>query len=133
MPNVIDKIAWVPVHNRAVLFAKSRGRDLFYTIGGKRKAGESDADALCREVMEEAKVSIIRESIREIAVFEGTADGRADGTIVRLTCYDAEYEGELTPSAEVELIEPFTTHDMERTTPTGRKVLAWFRDRGLID
>jgi 8-oxo-dGTP diphosphatase len=133
MTDFIDKIAWTPIRGRAVLFARSRDHELFYSVGGKREEGETDAEALIREVLEETSAHILRDTIKHICTFEGVAHGKAEGTRLRVACYDAQVEGEPIPSNEVNTLEWFTTADGNRTTDTGREILAWHKERGFID
>ena len=133
MSQIIDKLAWTPIRNRAVLFARSRGQTLFYTVGGKREPGESDEQALIREVLEETGTRLLTDTIRHRQTFLGAAHGKYEGRVVRLTCYDADAEGEPTPRSEVEELAYFTSADMHRTTPTGQAVLRWFIEQNLID
>src|ERR1700750_1620769 len=103
----IDKLAFIELHDRKILETKSRGKDTWYIPGGKREAGESDEQALIREVKEELSVDIDPATIRYYGTFEAPAHGKAEGTVVRMTCYQATFEGELTPSAEVEFMDWF--------------------------
>lgn len=53
---IIDKLAWIAIDNKMVLSTRSFGKDKFYIPGGKREAGESDEQALLREIKEELNV-----------------------------------------------------------------------------
>lgn len=130
---VIDKLGLIIIENRKVLYARSRGKGLFFNLGGKREAGESDIDALAREVREEASVDIDPGSVRHLSTFEAQAHGKPEGTTVRLACFLARYTGTLAPAAEVEELAWFTSADLERTTVTGQMVLAWLKERDFID
>ena len=50
---LIDKIAWIELADGKILSTRSRGKDVYYLPGGKREPGESDIDALVRELREE--------------------------------------------------------------------------------
>jgi hypothetical protein len=54
----IDKLAFVELKDRKVLETKSKGKDIWYIPGGKRDEGESDEQALVREIKEELNVEI---------------------------------------------------------------------------
>jgi 8-oxo-dGTP diphosphatase len=105
---IIDKLAWIHLKDRKVLVTLSHGKDTWYIPGGKREAGETDHQALIREVKEELTIDLVKESIKEYGVFEAPAHGKPAGTIVRMTCYTADYKGELTPSAEIAQYDYFT-------------------------
>lgn len=129
----IDKLAFIELRDRKVLETKSRGKDTWYIPGGKRDAGESDEQALIREVKEELNVDIDPESIVQYGVFEAQAHGKPEGTVVRMTCYRARYSGELTPSAEIELMDWFAYAQKELTSPVDHLIFDDLKARNLID
>lgn len=103
----IDKLAFIEIKNKKLLVTLSKGKDTWYIPGGKREPGETDAQALIREVKEELSVNIIPETITAYGVFTAQAHGKPDGTLVRMTCYTAQYTGELIPSSEIEKMDYF--------------------------
>lgn len=129
----IDKLAWLHVHERRVLCARSRGRSAAYLPGGKREQGESDTDALIREIREELTVKLLPETIVPAAMFEAQAHGKPDGIKVRMRCYWAEYQGVLAPASEIEALVWTTYADRARCSPAMQLVLDWLRERRLID
>lgn len=98
----IDKLAFIDIKDKTVLSTRSKGKDVWYIPGGKREEGESDTEALIREVKEELSVELLPESIAYYGTFEAQAHGKAEGMVVRMTCYTASFSGELRASAEVE-------------------------------
>ncbi|MFZ2593790.1 MAG: NUDIX domain-containing protein [Minisyncoccia bacterium] len=100
--NYIDKLAFIEIQNRKILETCSFGKDKWYVPGGKREGGETDQHALIREIKEELLVDVIPESIQYFGTYEAQAHGKPEGTMVRITCYTGQYDGELKPSAEVE-------------------------------
>lgn len=98
----IDKLAYILIKDGKVLTTLSKGKDTWYIPGGKREGDESDSEALIREVEEELTVKLKPETIRHYGTFEAQAHGKPEGTIVRMTCYEADYEGELAASSEIE-------------------------------
>lgn len=86
---------------------RSRGKDTWYVPGGKREAGESDHQALIREVFEETTVSLMPPTIRYYGSFIAQAHGKPEGVMVKMTCYTAEFKGDLKPSQEIEAIGYF--------------------------
>ncbi len=129
----IIKIAWLCIRDRRVLFARSYGKELFYTVGGKPENGETDTGTLCREVEEEASVRLILDSIEYLNTFQSQADGKAQGVHVEIRCYQADFIGTLLPANEIEELAWFSSCDMHRTTPTGKLVLDWLKSQGYID
>lgn len=129
----IDKLSWILIKDKKVLFVRSRGVHAFYTPGGKRAEGESDVDALKREIKEELTVDLVPETLRYMHTFTAQAHGKPDGVLVEIKCYSGEYEGELKPSAEIEEIDWFGTKDKNRTSATGILILEWLKSQDFID
>jgi 8-oxo-dGTP pyrophosphatase MutT (NUDIX family) len=113
----IDKLAYIYLKDDRVLETLSRGKDTWYIPGGKREAGESDIEALTREVKEELNVDLDLETIVHYGTFEAQAHGKPEGTVVRMTCYMGEFKGVLTPTSEVEKLAFFTYADKPKTSP----------------
>ncbi len=88
---VIDKIAYIYIQNQKILSSLSKGKDTYYIPGGKRERGETDEQTLIREVKEELSVDIQKETIQYYGTFEAQAHGKAEGIIVKMTCYTAGY------------------------------------------
>src|SRR5258708_5431015 len=86
-PTMIDKNTWVPIKDRKVLFALSHGQELFYCVGGKREPGESDEEALLREVLEEVAVNLDPSTIRHVKTFIGPSHM---GGEMSMAIYDAK-------------------------------------------
>lgn len=129
---VIDKLAWIRIENGRVLAARSRGRDVWFLPGGKREAGESDEDALAREIREELSVALVPRTLRLLHVFEAQAHGQPEGVLVRMTCYAGDYEGALQASAEIDEIAWLTYGDRGRVSLVAQLIFDWLRDEGLL-
>lgn len=97
----IDKLAYILIKDRKVLSTLSKGKDTWYIPGGKRDGEETDEEALIREVKEELTVDLRQTTILHYGTFEAQAHGKSEGTIVRMTCYQADYGGELAPDSEI--------------------------------
>lgn len=130
---IIDKLALLHIKDRKVLFVRSRGKDTFYTVGGKREAGETDEQALTREVKEEINVDLIPTTIKYLTTFEDRAHGKEDEILVKLTCYTANFNGVIIPASEIEELVWLDTKTVMKTTPTGRLVIDWLNKNGLVD
>src|SRR3989344_4514163 len=117
MLDYIDKLAFIQIKDRKVLETLSRGKDKWYIPGGKRDGEETDQAALVREMKEELNIDLIPETIKYFSTFEAPAHGKTDGTKVRMTCYTADYNGEMAPSNEVEKMDWFDYSKKELTSP----------------
>jgi 8-oxo-dGTP pyrophosphatase MutT (NUDIX family) len=128
----IDKLAYIHLKDGKVLVTLSHEKDTWYVPGGKREAGESDEEALIREVKEELTVDLIPQTIKYYGTFQAQAHGKPEGTEVRLTCYTADFNGELSPSSEIERIDFFSYADKDRTTASSHLLFDDLLKRNLL-
>ncbi len=133
MSATIDKIAWIYLNERKLLCVRSKGKELYYIPGGKRDPGEEDQQTLIREVQEELGVSLNEETIMHVGTFEAEADSKAAGTLVRLTCYTADYTGTLQPDSEIEEMAWLSSSDMDRLSVASRLVVEQLNKQELLD
>ncbi|WPP39357.1 NUDIX domain-containing protein [Paenibacillus hunanensis] len=133
MSTIIDKIAWIYLSERKLLCVRSKGKELYYIPGGKRDPGEEDQQTLIREVQEELGVTLQQETIMHVGTFEAEADSKATGTIVRLTCYTADYEGTLQPDSEIEEMAWLSYDDQEQVSIASRLVFEQLKQQELLD
>jgi len=129
----IDKLAWVHIVDRKILSTRTRGRDTYYIPGGKREGQETDHQALIREINEELSIDLMPEGIAFVGTFEGQAHGKPEGVLVRMTCYQGPYLGEIRPAAEIEEVVWFRHRDKDRSSPVDEIIFDWLRERDLID
>lgn len=129
---VIDKIAFLYIENGRILSSRSKGKDTFYIPGGKREFGESDLETLIREVKEELSVEIIPETAYLYGIFEAQAHGKAEGIIVRMTCYMAEFVGLPKASSEIEEIRWLSSEDINIISPVDKLIFADLQEKKLL-
>ena len=129
---MIDKIAWLHLHNGAVLSTRSRGKDRYYFPGGKREVGETDAETLVREIREELTVEIDPVSLRYAGTFEAPAHGHPAGVLVRMSCYYARFAGTLQPAAEIEEVIWLTYRDRDRVSAVDQLIFDWLKAQELL-
>ena len=129
----IDKLAYILLKDRKVLVTLSKGKDTWYIPGGKREPGESDREALIREVREELTVELIPGTIQHYGTFEAQAHGKPPGTIVRMTCYTAEYEGTIKPAAEINRVDFFTFAQKSLTSPVDHLIFDDLKFKEFIE
>ncbi|KAB1457328.1 NUDIX hydrolase [Vibrio panuliri] len=132
MGKVIDKLAWITIKDGKFLAVRSQGKELFYLPGGKRELGESDEQALVREIKEELSVDLVPSSIHYAGTFTAQADGKAEGVSVQLTCYFADFSGELATAAEIEELRYIDSSDQPICSLAALVVLRWLKDQQRI-
>ncbi len=130
---VIDKVAYLYLKDGKILSTRSKGKDKYYIPGGKREGNETDMETLVREVKEELMVDIIESTVKFYGIFEAQAHGQAEGVIVKMTCYTAEYSGELKADSEIAEIVWLTTSDVESVSPVDKLIFADLKAKGLLD
>jgi len=129
----IDKIAFIKIKNGKILSTKSKGKDKYYIPGGKREAGESDAETLIREIREELSVRITPKTIKYIGTFKAQADGHADGIIVKMTCYAAEYTGVLKENNEIAEIRWLNYKDIDIVSIVDKIIFNFLKEKGNLE
>ena len=117
MRNLIDTVAWVLVEDGRILCVRTRGKDVFYIPGGKREAGETELDALVREINEELAVDLVPESVRHFGTYQAQAHAQGDGVEVLMSCYTAGYLGTPAASSEIEELDWLGYADRRRVAP----------------
>lgn len=132
-PKMIDKLAWIELKNKSILSTKSFGKDKYYIPGGKRESGETDEQALIREINEELSVTIDSKTLRYMGTFEAQAHSHAEGIIVKMTCYSGEYSGELKASAEIEEMKWLTYADKDIISEVDKLIFDRLYDDNLLD
>lgn len=132
-PTFIDKLAFIYLQDRQILMTLSKGKDTYYIPGGKREGDETDLEALTREVEEELTIKLVPGSVKHYGTFEAQAHGRPEGTIVRMTCYTADFEGMLQPSSEIQDLAYYTYAQRDIIGPVDQIIFDDLKAKGLID
>ncbi len=128
----IDKLAFIYIKDHHLLMTLSKGKTTYYIPGGKREANESDEEALVREVTEELSVQILPKTMKHYGTFEAQAHGKPQGTIVRMTCYTAEFEGQLQPSSEIEDLAYYSYAQRNIVGPVDQIIFDDLKHKSLI-
>lgn len=128
----IDKIALIKIENGKILSTKSKGKNKYYIPGGKRENDETDEQTLIREIKEELSVDIIKESIEYLGTFKAQSDGAKEGIIVKMTCYQANYIGDLKEDNEIEEIRWLNFNDLEIISEVDKIIFKHMKDKGLL-
>ncbi len=128
----IDKIALIKIEKGKILSTKSKEKNKYYIPGGKRENDETDEQTLIREIKEELSVEIIKESIEYVGTFKAQSDGAIDGTIVKMTCYKANYIGNLKEDNEIEEIRWLNYNDLEVISEVDKIIFKHLKDKGLL-
>jgi 8-oxo-dGTP diphosphatase len=135
-PGDIRKAAGIIVLGRKVLVERSKGKAFFIHPGGKLESGETPAQALVRELMEEFQIRVSEDDLVPFdhnvapAANSPEVDVHMDVFIVR------RWQGKITPAAEVEeiaWIDSGVPADMPLGSIMRHETLPKLRAAGLID
>lgn len=129
----IDKIALLYWKDGKILSTRSKGKDAYYFPGGKREGNETDIETLKREIREELSVEIKEESVKYYGTFEAQAHGKAEGILVRMTCYIAEWDGEIAPSAEIQEIRWLSYSDINIVSPVDKLIFEDLKSKNYLE
>lgn len=129
---LIDTVAWVRIEEGRILCARPRDKDVFYIPGGKREGGETDLQTLLREIEEELTVALLPETAAHVGTYEAVVHGPADGALVRMSCYTADYRGTLAASSEIEEVAWFSYANRSLVPPVDQLLFDDLVDAGLL-
>lgn len=128
----IDKIALIYIKDKKILSTLSKGKDTYYLPGGKREGTESDEETLIRECKEELTIDINKNTIKYYGTFEAQAHGKAEGILVKMTCYTAEIDEKIQASSEIQEIKWLNYKDIDKISPVDKLIFNDLYKKGLI-
>ena len=128
----IDKIALLYLKDGQILSTLSKGKDTYYLPGGKRELNETDEQTLIRECKEELTIDIKEDTIKYYGTFKAQAHGKAEGIIVKMTCYTAEFIGEIKPSSEIQEIRWLNYKDIDIISPVDKLIFKNLHEKGIL-
>lgn len=98
----IRKSAGILIRNRRLLVTRSDGKDFFIAPGGKPHDGETDEQAVIRELAEELDIEVDEADLSLFGIFEAEAAGQAGKIVMMRTYRVGKWRGEPSPHDEVE-------------------------------
>ena len=118
----MTSVGWLHVRDGRLLGVRTRGRDRFYLPGGKPEPGETDEEALVREVREELGLELAE--VRPAFTIDAPAHGLAAPTELTMHCFHARAVGEPRPAREIEELAWLRIPVDARAAPAVHAVLA---------
>ncbi len=130
---IIEKLAFLEIKDKKLLVSLSTGNTTWYIPGGKREEGETDLQALTREVKEELNVDIDPNSLKFFGIFEAPAHEKPKDVMVKMLCYFAKYKGTPTPSSEIEKLDYFSYNQKHLTSQVDNLIFEDLKKKKLIE
>lgn len=132
---IIKKVALGVFKSKRMLQVRSHNqKDVFFTLGGKLEQGETEVEALKREVKEEIDSGIDESSLKFLHEFEDIAHGK-DGASVNIRMYEGKLVGNPKPSSEVAEIGWFDSNSPKKNLSViaQRTIFPWLKIHGYIN
>jgi len=124
------------IQNRKLLLAFSNNKQCFYLPGGKIDAGESAAQALCRETAEELNTLLAETDLQFYTHISAPAYGETAGTIMEQECFFVTQPISPVAAAEIGALHYFTLETyllQANTAPGAVMILLQLKNDGYID
>jgi 8-oxo-dGTP pyrophosphatase MutT (NUDIX family) len=118
----LTSVGWLHVRDGRLLAVRTRGRDRFYLPGGKPEPGETDEEALVREVREELGLEL--RDLRPAFTIDAPAHGLVEETRLTMRCFHADPAGEPVPGREIDEMAWLRIPVDPRAAPAVHAVLA---------
>lgn len=132
---MIYKVALAVFKNKKMLQVRSKKHpEVFFTLGGKIEAGESEIECLIREVKEEIDCGIDKSSIKYLTAFQDIAHDK-DGALVNIKVYEGKLIGHPKPSSEIAEIGYFDSNSDKKhlSVIAQRTIFPWLKEQRLIN
>lgn len=123
---LIQAVGLVRFVNRRLLLVRADYQAAFYLPGGKIDPGETEVQALCREVREELGVGLLGADF--FGRYVTDAVGQGYGVQVELSCYTGELDGVPEPAAEIAELAWCTREEYAAHEVTAPAIVALFAD-----
>jgi 8-oxo-dGTP pyrophosphatase MutT (NUDIX family) len=124
------------IRDRKLLLAFSRNKQCFYLPGGKIDAGETPAQALCREIREELNIPIDEKDLRYYTHITAPAYGEEMGVIMEQDCFILDKNVQPQASAEIGELRYFTVAEYKKEkniAPGAQRILELLKEADLVD
>jgi hypothetical protein len=127
-----DQLAWVHIIAGQILCYRTAGTEKYVIPYTKRVAGESDAEALLREMKRGFGIELLQPTLTFIGIFEARADAHAPGILTRMTCYMGNCKGKLQPSPPIEALVWLNYRNRDMVSEVDKLIFDFLKDRGEL-
>jgi 8-oxo-dGTP diphosphatase len=129
--DLIERLSWIFIRNRRVLFVRKKGGDVFFDPGCRREGNQDDALTLSKKIKEDFDIDLAL-PLELMTSFAAPAYGKQGEAMVEIRCYLANYSGVFTIADHIAETDWFIGSDMHRTSDAGKHILEWLSQHGLI-
>ena len=77
-------------------------------------------------------IDIEEDTVKYYGTFEAQAHGKTEGIIVKMTCYMADFEGELEASSEIQEIKWLSYCDLDKISPVDKLIFVDLHEKNLL-
>ncbi|MFB6455383.1 NUDIX domain-containing protein [Chitinophaga sp. Hz27] len=131
----IQTVGLIVIKERKLMLAFSRNKGAWYLPGGKVDAGETDLEALHREIREELNIDLNKEQLQLYYFMEAPAFGEKD-VLMRQHAFICPLQQTPQPTAEIAAVKFFSETDYKLEEHQVVGVINAFRklrEDGLVD
>jgi len=101
----------VIIKQKKLLLAFSNNKQAWYLPGGKIDSNETATEGLIRKIKEELNIELEETELKFYTHITAQAFGETDGIIMEQNCYLYELKEMPSPSAEINDVKYFDSHD----------------------
>ncbi len=123
------------IREQKLLPAFSLNKQCFYLPGGKKDAGETAVEAICREIEEELNTRIEPGDLEFFTHISAPAFGENKGVIMEQDCYLLTKDIRPSPAAEIGELRYFTLEEYlkeKQQAPGAIMILKQLKEAGFI-
>jgi 8-oxo-dGTP diphosphatase len=136
MKNDIHKAAGIIIKNRKLLVEKDFDKEFYVSPGGKLEEGETEKEALVRELNEEFNIDVSQKDLVEFGLYHAPASGQEHRTVHMSVFLVKKYKGEIVNGHKVEKLL-FINSKIPRNVKVGsifeHEVIPRLKKLNLID
>jgi 8-oxo-dGTP diphosphatase len=135
-PYDIYKASGIIIQNRKVLATRSIGKHIFIQPGGKLESGETEQQAVIRELNEEMGIKVSIDELEKIGDYYADAAGQVGKKLKVAAFLVKNFEGIPKPQSEVEEIRAFSSQvpeDVVLASILAHDIIPELKMRNLID
>ncbi|MDJ1505472.1 hypothetical protein [Xanthocytophaga agilis] len=77
-------------------------------------------------------INLTNDTLQLVGVFQAQAHGHPEGAMVQMTCYMAEYTGEISAASEIEEITWLNYSDKDKISEVDKLIFDFLKEKDLL-